>query len=60
MLCVSEAFRTWRPGARNTTNGTRSKSTERISNVASNGIILLAFVRVEDLNSGPASGNWRP
>ena len=42
-LWLSNAFTTWRPSARNTTNGTRSNSTERTSRVASNGIIFLAF-----------------
>ena len=42
-LWFSKAFRTWRPSAKNTTNGTRSKSTERTAKVASNGIICLAF-----------------
>ena len=48
---LSKAFRTWWPSARNPTNGTRSNSTERTSNVASNGIIFwpLKCVRVEDL-----------
>ena len=51
MLWLSKAFRTWRPSARNTTNGTRSKSTERTLRVASNGFIFwnLKCVGVEEL-----------
>ena len=42
-LWLAKAFRTLRPSARNTTNGTGSKSTERTLKVGSNGIIFLAF-----------------
>ena len=47
MLRLSKAFKT----SRNPTNGTRSKSTEITSKVASNEIIFgpLKCVRVEDL-----------
>ena len=50
-LRLSKAFKTWTPSARNPTNSTRSKSMERTSNVASNGIIVWPSkcVRVEDL-----------